>query len=97
MSPANNKPESDEFDEEDATEAADVADDLDADLIKDLESLRRRGPKIPDPAWRRLERYREERRTAEELTDFKDYDIGDDHGAGVARAAGPKRKKKKKR
>jgi hypothetical protein len=45
--------------------------DLDVDhLIKDLETLKRRGPKVSDPAWRRLERLMEEKRTSEQLSDL---------------------------
>ncbi len=73
------KSESEEFDEDDAEEVAESGDDVDVDhLMKGLESLKRRGPKIADPAWRRLERLREEKHTAELLSDFDDYDIGDD-------------------
>jgi len=53
--------------------------------------MKRRGPKVTDPAWRRLERYMEEKRTSEQLSDFDDYDIGaDGDGHGSA-----KRRKKK--
>lgn len=73
------KSESEEFDEDDAEEVAGSGDDVDVDhLIKGLESLKRRGPKIADPAWRRLERLREDKHTAELLSDFDDYDIGED-------------------
>jgi hypothetical protein len=72
------KPESDEFEEEDAEDAAPV-DDVDVDhIMRDVESQRRRAPKGAEPAWRRLERVMEERRTAELLSDFDDYEIGDD-------------------
>ncbi len=37
---------------------------------------RRRAPKGAEPAWRRLERVMEERRTAELMSDFDDYEIG---------------------
>ena len=30
-----------------------------------------------DPAWRRLERLREDKHFAELISDFEDYDIGD--------------------
>lgn len=88
------KSESDEFDEEDsAAEAAGAAEELDVDhIIRGLDSLKRRGQKIPDPAWRRLERYMEEKRTDELLSDFDDYDIGD----GAEDGEPPKKKKKKK-
>ena len=72
------KPESDEFEEEDAEDAAPV-DDVDVDhIMRDVESQRRRAPKGAEPAWRQLERVMEERRTAELLSDFDDYEIGDD-------------------
>jgi len=77
------KPESDEFEEEDAEDAAPV-DDVDVDhIMRDVESQRRRAPKGAEPAWRRLERVMEERRTAELMSDFDDYEIADapDDGA----------------
>lgn len=83
------KSESEEFDEDDAEEVADAGDNVNVDhMIKGLESLKRRGPKITDPAWRRLERLREDKHTAELLSDFDDYDIGEDGGS-------PRRKKRK--
>ena len=85
------KSESDEFEEDEGDEAAEESEDLDVDhLIKDLESMKRRGPKVTDPAWRRLERYMEEKRTSEQLSDFDDYDIGVDDGE-----AARKRRRKK--
>jgi hypothetical protein len=71
------KPESDEFEDEEADEAPAEGEDLDlASVIKDLELAKRRGHKLGDPAWRRLERLREDKRTAELTSDFDDYDIG---------------------
>jgi hypothetical protein len=73
------KPESDEFEEEDVEDVAPGGDDVDVDhIMRDVESQRRRAPKGAEPAWRRLERVMEERRTAELLSDFDDYEIGDD-------------------
>ena len=76
------KPESDEFEDEEADEP--VVGDADVDLdqvIKDLDMAKRRGQKAGDPAWRRLERLLEDKRTAELTSDFEDYDIGvDDEG-----------------
>src|ERR1700760_3522381 len=73
------KPESEEFEEEDAEDAAPGGDDVDVDhIMRDVDSQRRRAPKGAEPAWRRLERVMEERRTAELLSDFDDYDIGAD-------------------
>jgi hypothetical protein len=72
------KPESDEFEEEDAEDVAAGSDDVDVDhIMRDVESQRRRAPKGAEPAWRRLERVMEERRTAELMSDFDDYEIGD--------------------
>ena len=72
------KPESDEFEEEDVEDAAPGGDDVDVDhIMRDVESQRRRAPKGAEPAWRRLERVMEERRTAELLSDFDDYEIDD--------------------
>ena len=77
------KPESDEFDEDDAEDAAPGGDEVDVDhIMRDVESQRRRAPKGAEPAWRRLERVMEERRTAELMSDFDDYEIADaDDGA----------------
>jgi hypothetical protein len=96
------KPESDEFEEEDVEDAAPGGDDVDVDhIMRDVESQRRRAPKGAEPAWRRLERVMEERRTAELLSDFDDYkiddagdvDMGDDEDSDKA----PGRKKHKRR
>jgi hypothetical protein len=72
------KPESDEFEEEDDVEAPPSEEDVDLDQItKDLDLAKRRGQKVGDPAWRRLERLREDKHTAELTSDFDDYEIGD--------------------
>jgi hypothetical protein len=72
----NEKPDSEDFDddEDEAVESEDL--DLDQ-LIDTLDKRKKAGPKPGEPAWRRLERYREERETAELLSDLDDYDIGD--------------------
>ena len=73
----NEKPESEEFDDED-DDATVEADDLDVDhLMNDFDKRRKAGPKPGEPAWRRLERIREEKETAELLSDLDDYEIGD--------------------
>ncbi len=78
------KPESDEFEEEDAEDVAPGGDEVDVDhIMRDVESQRRRAPKGAEPAWRRLERVMEERRTAELMSDFDDYEIGDAPGDGA--------------
>jgi hypothetical protein len=74
------KPESDEFEDE---EPEPVIEDGDVDLdqvIKDLDLAKRRGQKVGVPAWRRLERLLEDKHTAELTSDFEDYEIGDEHG-----------------
>jgi hypothetical protein len=87
------KPESDEFEDEEADEP--VVGDADVDLdqvIKDLDMAKRRGQKAGDPAWRRLERLLEDKRTAELTSDFEDYDIGvDDEGDLDASGKGRRR------
>lgn len=80
------KPESDEFEEEEADEPVIGDGDVDLDqVIKDLDLAKRRGQKAGDPAWRRLERLLEEKRTAELTSDFEDYEIGED-GASPPKA-----------
>jgi hypothetical protein len=91
------KPESDEFEEEDAEDTA-PGDDVDVDhIMRDVESQRRRAPKGAEPAWRRLERVMEERRTAELLSDFDDYKIGEPDGEGAEPQDNAGRKKRKTR
>ena len=73
------KSESEEFEEEDADEPVSEEGDVDLDqVIKDLDMAKRRGQKVGDPAWRRLEKLLEEKRTAELTSDFDDYDIEDE-------------------
>lgn len=73
------KPESDEFEDEEVDEPVIGEGDVDLDqVIKDLDLAKRRAQKTGDPAWRRLERMLEDKRTAELTSDFEDYEIGDD-------------------
>jgi hypothetical protein len=91
------KPESDEFEEEDAEDTPPGGDDVDVEqVMRDVETQRRRAPKGAEPAWRRLERVMEERRTKELMSDFDDYEISgaDDHHDEGADAK-PSSKKKK--
>jgi hypothetical protein len=87
------KSESDEFEsEEDDEPVIEESGDVDLDqVIKDLDLAKRRGQRAGDPAWRRLERLLEEKRTAELTSDFEDYDVGDD---GEDDPGKPRRKKK---
>jgi hypothetical protein len=72
------KPESDEYEDEEADEPVAEEGDVDLDqVIKDLDLAKRRGQKTGDPAWRRLERLLEDKHTAELTSDFEDYEIGD--------------------
>jgi hypothetical protein len=86
------KPE-ESFDDDEDEDAADGGESLNLDeLIRDLDSTKkRRGARVSttDPAWRQLERYLEEKRTAEQMSDFDDYDIGDEDAE-----VRPRRKKK---
>jgi len=73
------KPESDEFEDDEAEEAEVEENDVDLDQVnKDLDLAKRRGQSVGEPAWRRLERMLEDKRTAELTSDFDDYDIGVD-------------------
>lgn len=87
------KPESEEFDEDEIEDVADTTEFVDVDrAMRDMDQARRRGQKMGDPAWRRLERRMEEKRTAELTSDFDDYDIGlddaDDGGGRKLRKRG---------
>jgi len=68
------RPEQDDYEENDDL---DSGEDVDR-AMRDIDRARRRGgaPKGGDPAWRRPERLREDKRTAELVSDFDDYDIG---------------------
>ena len=78
----NEKPESEEFDEDEEEAAFEATSEVDFDrLAKDLDAAKKRGAKLGDPAWRRLERRLEEKLTAELTSDFDDYDIDDDSTA----------------
>jgi hypothetical protein len=107
----NEKPESEEFEEEDAEDAAPGGEDVDVDhIMRDVDSQRRRAPKGAEPAWRRLERVMEERRTKELMSDFDDYKIagaaddlddtddaaGDSDDAGDTESGAKGARKKKK-
>jgi hypothetical protein len=72
------KPESDEFEDEDGEDVPSDEESLDVDrLMQDLDKRKRGAPKGVEPAWRKLERMLEQKRTSELLSDFDDYDVGD--------------------
>ena len=78
----NEKPESEEFDEDEAETAFEATSEVDFDrLAKDLDAAKKRGQKLGDPAWRKLERRVEDKTTAELTSDFDDYNIDDDSTA----------------
>jgi hypothetical protein len=71
------KPESDEYEDDEADEPTVEDGDVDLDQVnKELDLAKKRGQKAGDPAWRRLERLMEEKLTAELTSDFEDYEIG---------------------
>src|SRR5215831_7550508 len=78
----NEKAQSEEFDEEDEDDVVDDeatlvgGEDVDIDrLFRDFDKRKRGAPKAGDPAWRRLEKYKEDKHTAELVSDFDDYQI----------------------
>jgi hypothetical protein len=72
------KPESDDFEDEDGEESSSDDESLDVDrLMQDLDKRKRGSARGSEPAWRKLERLLEQKRTSEQLLDFDDYDIGD--------------------
>ena len=78
----NEKPESEEFDEDEEEPVFEATSEVDFDrLAKELDAAKKRGQKLGDPAWRRLERRFEEKHVAELTSDFDDYDIDDDSTA----------------
>ena len=62
------KPESDEFEDEDADDVVGDEESLDVDrLMQDLDKRKRGAARGAEPAWRKLERLREQKRTSELL------------------------------
>lgn len=80
------KPESEEFDDEadDAVADSDDSENIDS-LLNDLGRAKRNSVPQGEPVWRKLEKYREQRETAELVSDFDDYEIDNDDGADAAR------------
>jgi len=87
-----------EFEDEEPDEIEEAAEDLDVDqLMRDFDTRKRRGARAAavEPAWRKLERMREEKRTAGLLSDFEDYDVGEagaEPGEKPRRAPAPRRR-----
>ena len=76
------KPESDDYDDEEDDVSAEADDPVLDHLLSDLDKRKKNAPKVGEPAWRKLERRREERETAAQLSDLDDYDIDE---PGVSR------------
>jgi hypothetical protein len=71
-------PDTEEFDDEDEVDAVIDDEEIDVDrVMKDMEVAKRRAAKGGEPAWRRLEQRMEQKHTAELISDFEDYDIGE--------------------
>lgn len=88
------KPESDEFEDDEPTDVIGT-EDIDVDrVMRDMDMAKKRGQKLGDPVWRRLERMREDKRTAELTSDFEDYDIGIDGEDGDAQGPGKSRRRR---
>jgi hypothetical protein len=81
------KPE-EEFEDEEPDELEDAEESLDVDkLMRDFDTRKRRGARVAgEPAWRKLERRLEERRTKGLLSDFEDYSV-DESGSDDDSAA----------
>lgn len=75
------KPESDDFEEDEEESGTDEGLDLDR-VMKDMDLAKKRGQKLGDPAWRRLEKLLEDKRTADLVSDFEDYDLAGVDGEG---------------
>ena len=72
------KDDDDEFEDEESEDVAGDEESLDVDrLMQDLDKRKRGAARGAEPAWRKLERLLEHKRTSELLSDFDDYDIGD--------------------
>jgi hypothetical protein len=78
--------ETEDFDDDDDGDEIVDDDGLDVDrVMKDIETAKRRAAKAGEPAWRRLERRMEQKLTAEQISDFEDYDIDDTVTSQAAR------------
>ena len=70
------KPE-DEFDDDADLIGADSDNARYDYFMEDLSRPKRGSAPVGEPAWRKLEKYREKKLTAEQVSDFDDYDIDD--------------------
>jgi HD superfamily phosphodiesterase len=78
MNSANDNPEAEEIDDDEVEEILEGGEDVDLDrMYKEADRAKRRAAKTRggEPAWKVLERRREERLVKEQISDFDDYDI----------------------
>ncbi|MEI8298656.1 MAG: hypothetical protein WCH32_11590 [Pseudomonadota bacterium] len=87
------KPDPDDYEDDEIADGDSLQFDR---LIRDVDARKpRAGPKGAEPAWRRLEKYLEGKRTAELLADVDDYEIDDaPPRAAPVRPARPKRSRR---
>jgi hypothetical protein len=92
------KPE-EEFEDEESDEVEDAEEALDVDrLMRDFDTRKRRGSRVAgEPAWRKLERMLEERRTRGLLSDFEDYPVDELDAVHPAAAKKPRRSVSRRR
>jgi hypothetical protein len=88
-------PDSDEFEDEDVIDEAAGDEELDLDrAMREIDTAKRRASRSGggggggEPAWRRLEQRAEQKRTAELISDFEDYDIDEPGAQGKPGKAG---------
>ena len=88
-----------EFEDEEPDELEDAEEALDVDkLMRDFDTRKRRGARVAgEPAWRKLERKLEERRTKGLLSDFEDYPVDGSGAGGESGAKKPRRAASRRR
>ena len=81
------KPEADEFEDEEADEPVVEDGDVDLDQVnKELDLAKRRGQKARRPGVAAPRAHLEDKHTAELTSDFEDYEIGDPGESGSRKA-----------
>jgi hypothetical protein len=92
------KPE-EEFEDEEPDELEDAEESLDVDkLMRDFDTRKRRGARVAgEPAWRKLERKLEEKRTKGLLSDFDDYPVDESGIDGESGAKKPRHSASRRR
>ena len=76
MSDMADESESDAYEDDDIDDIVEDPEVLDIDhLIEDLESRAKQRNQRDEPAWRRLEKYLEEKRCREDTADFEDFEL----------------------